>query len=272
MFHKSFARKIFKRLSASVLSINDDISRRDRYVEFLNIKTSGKVAEHGYVDEYGDLKAALKYANEINSPSFGPNSNGEGESYFLYEEQKKVLSDTIERNKVERVFNFGIYFAHIDSILARKYPDVEFLGTDLSPYNRAFNESKFSDIKNLTILSDDVFDLFGKLAFKNSVFLTSRTLVLLPKDFILRLYNAVHEAGFEYIVGFEQHGLSMETLQPYVFDCSDKDSVIWRDKMYIHNYLGLLESSGYKVENAYNFATGHASPDYKIMSFVAKRV
>ena len=190
----------------------------------------------------------------------------------MYEEQKKVLGDIIESNKVEQFFNFGICFAHIDSILARKYPDVKFLGTDLSPYNKAFNESKFSDIKNLTIFSDDVFDLFGRLEFKNSVLLTSRTLVLLPKDFILRLYNAAYEAGFEYVVGFEQHGLSMETLQPYVFDCSDKDSVIWRDKMYIHNYLGLLASSGYKVENAYNFATGHTSPDFKVMSFVAKRV
>lgn len=263
-------RRIVSRLSSTLLSLQNSALRYEKRSNFGRVRDRGQVGEHGYTDKYGDLSAALGYAKGIAAPDFGENQLGE--SYVLYREQIKTLSELIERAGIEKVFNFGICYAYVDSVLARKFGDVEFSGIDLSPHNAAFNAVEFGDVRNLRVLCGDAFrHLADNDCRGRGVFFHSRTLVLLPKDFIERLYRAAHAAGFEYVVGFEQSGLSEETLEPYTFDLSDKESVYWRDRMYIHNYPGIAEKCGFRVESADLFATKHTSPDFRVLRFVAKR-
>lgn len=259
-------QSLFARLASVARSIENDIKRRERSLKFEETRRSGNTSEHGYTDRYGDLKAALNYAIEVHSPGFSVSALGE--SYMLYQEQLNSMREILKQGDVKRVFNFGICYAHIDALLAQEFPDVKFIGIDLSEHNKAFNECEFGHISNLEIITGDVFATFEKLDFEGALLFHSRTLVLLPTDFIKKFYAAAHKAGFRWVFGFEQHGLSEETVTPYTFDLSDRPSVYWRDRMYIHNYLGLVEEAGFKVTSADNFSTNHTSSDYKVLRFV----
>jgi hypothetical protein len=223
----------------------------------------------GYTGKYDDLLTAVIYAEEIGAPDFGEATPTE--SYRLYKEQIKTLRNLILSEKPKAVFNFGICYAYIDSVLATEFPDIKFIGIDLSPYNKAFNDVAFNHLQNLTILSGDVFTHFAENDYSDSIFFHSRTMTVLPKEFILQLYHAAFKANFKFLVGFEQHGLSYETFEPYVFDLTDKPSVYWRNNMFIHNYWGILTSCGFKLIDARLFSTGHLSPDFQVLSYVGKR-
>jgi hypothetical protein len=41
--------------------------------------------------------------------------------------------------------------------------------------------------------------------------------------------------------------------------------------MFIHNYLGILTSSGFKLKDANLFSTGHSEPGFQILSYVGQR-
>ena len=233
------------------------------------MRQSDDVSKHGYTDKYGDLKAAIHYASGIDDPSFSESSIGE--SFVLYREQINMMRAFIVKNRPKKVFNFGICFAHVDAILAAEFPEISFVGIDLSKYNKAFNDCEFAHISNLKILTGDVFEEFRHGEYEEGVLFHSRTLVLLPKEFIRKLYKAAYAAGFRGIVGFEQHGLSEERQEPYVFDLSDRPSIYWRGSMYIHNYLGLAKESGFTPTEAISLNTGHTSPDYRVLCFVADR-
>ena len=262
-------RRIINRIGRMFISIDEDVTRYDIKVKFDSTRKKGDVREHGYTDKYGDIGAALAYARGIAASDFGEGQLGE--SYVLYKEQIKTLSELIEKYSPSTMFNFGICYAYVDSILAKRFERVDFIGSDLSPYIAPFNAVEFSNIPNLKIIIGDIFPHFATTNYGRGVFFHSRTLTFLPKEFIERLYRAVYAAGFEYIVGFEQNGLNEETFRPYTFDLSDKESVYWRHRLYIHNYLGIAEKCGFHVRSADLFATGHTSPDLRVLRFIAER-
>ena len=261
--------RIIQRMAATLLSINNDLIRRKKFDDFLEVRHSEDPQLHGYTEDFGDLWAAMNYAQEIRQPNFGKGSLGE--SHSLYEEQKSTLTEFFKTNKPTKFFNFGVCYAYIDSILSKKFPNIQFTGIDLSEHNKSFNKIEFGEIENLSILSGDVFKEFSQNNYDGAALFHSRTLVLLPRSFIQNLLSAAYNAGFRWIVGFEQHGLSEETRKPYTFDLSEKPSVYWRDRMYIHNYLGLAHSAGFNICSAEQFKTGHSSPDYRFLKYIAER-
>lgn len=263
-------RRGIERIGQMFLSANESARRWNIKKGFLATRKKGDVTEHGYVDMYGDLKAALVYANGIHSPDF--NENQLGESFILYKEQIKTLSDLIEKHAPNKVFNFGVCYAYVDSVLAKRFGRSEFIGIDLSKHLVAFNTMEFSGIPNLKFLAGDVLEHLAGTDYRGGIFFHSRTLTFLPREFIQRLYRAAHAAGFGYIVGFEQNGMSEETLRPYVFDLSDKESIYWRHRMYIHNYPGIAKKCGFDVTSADLFATKHTSPDFRVLRFVGERL
>ena len=265
---KSMVRGFIERLAGIARSIDNDIKRRERLEKHLEIQKSTDSSEYGYTRPFGDLHAALNYATEIHEPGFSENSLGE--SYLLYQKQIESLREALSHGKIKRVFNFGICYAHVDAILAQEFPEIQFSGIDLSPHNKAFNDCEFGHIPNLEIITGDVFSNWQSDDFNGALLFHSRTLVLLPKIFIKKLYSAAKTAGFEWIMGFEQNGLSEETLSPFTFDLTDRPSVYWRDGMYLHNYLAIAEEAGFKVKTAENFKTNHTSPDYRVLTFLAR--
>lgn len=216
---------------------------------------------NGTAVSYDDLAAAVDYAREVD---LGLKEDTEGAA--LYREELKTLRSMMPTP----MFNFGICYAYVDSVLARENPSAAFTGIDLSEKVKAFNESAFPDIPNLTFHAGDVFTHLEANRYPGAIFFHSRTLVLLPKAFIEKLYAAVAKAGFKCIVGFEQNGLSEETGEPFSFDVTDRPSVYWRDRMYLHNYPALAEKAGFHVKSMDLFETGHTSPDFRVLRFIAE--
>lgn len=262
-------RGFFERLAGIVRSIDNDIKRRERLEEYLEIQKSNDSSKYGYSRPFGDLHAALSYATEIHEPGFSEKSSGE--SYLLYQKQINSLREVLSGGEIKHVFNFGICYAHVDAILAKEFPEIQFSGIDLSPHNKAFNDYEFGNIPNLEITTGDVFSKWQSGDYKGALLFHSRTLVLLPKTFIRQLYSAAKTAGFEWVMGFEQNGLSEETLAPFTFDLTDRPSVYWRDGMFLHNYLAIAEEAGFKVKTAENFKTNHTAPDYRVLAFLARQ-
>jgi hypothetical protein len=198
-----------------------------------------------------------------------PTPNESKETYKHIIEKSSVL---IEQIKPSCYLNFGVCYAYTDSILAKKYPDVQFIGTERTDSAKLFNGLFFSDIPNLTMLSGDIFDTLKNGNFKGGIFMHSRTLLLLPQTFVRDLYKAVHDAGFSHILATEQYGVSRQLGKAYKFSYNYQDSAVYRDFMYIHNYPNILTDCGFKLNRIENFKTDHWHEDVRILSFEAERI
>jgi len=224
-------------------------------------------SEYGYAGDvfFNEIFTAHKYKKQIDEGFNGPN-----ESKSLYEHIIKESTNLLLRSHAPYYFNFGISYAYTDAILAKEFPKTEFYGIERTDAARIYNQLYFSDIKNLRISSGDVFDLFAKQRFDGGVFFHSRTLLLLPQEFIRKLYLSVREAGFTYILATEQFGISRETGLPYEFSYDYQDSVVYRHFMYIHNWPNILKECGFDLERIDSVKTEHPHADFRILSFCAK--
>lgn len=220
---------------------------------------------YGYSNELFELERAFKYKCQIEE-GFSIDFSENGKLYdFLINKLQKVLF-----NEVEIMINFGVSYAYIDSQLALKNPDCKFIGLDRSSLTKKFNQECFGHIPNLEFLAGDIFDVLKQKRFDNGVFLTSRTLCLLSKSFIQRLYKAVADAGFRYIIGVEQIGISRQTKKIYEFSEIDQASVLYRGTMYIHNYPRLLSEAGFKISETELVETNHPHSDFRFISFIGE--
>ena len=198
--------------------------------------------------------------------------NIRSESVNLYPYAIEMLSPLFKSNSgIRLILNFGVCYVHIDNELADRFPQITFWGIDRSKLMKVFNEMTFGKKENVTYLAGDIFDLLESKRFDSGVFFHARTLCLLPKVFIERLYRKVFDAGFEYIVGIEQVGISRETGQFYQFSQDDKPSVLFRGRMYIHNYPGLANGCGFKLDYAELVKTNHPHKDFRLLSFTARK-
>lgn len=144
---------LLRKISGMMLSVLEDADRWRQRLEYSDVRERGNADEHGYDKKYGDLSAALSYALQIEEYDKGLHEQGEGK--VLYQRQLETMRRLLESERPKRVLNFGVCFAYVDAILAREFPDTEFVGIDLSVYNKAFNEAAFSDVPNLKILAGE---------------------------------------------------------------------------------------------------------------------
>jgi len=223
-------------------------------------------SQYGYSGDvfFNELSCAHNYKKQIDDGFKNPS-----ESKKLYEHIIDISSHLLDKKKSYTYFNFGISYAYTDAILAKKYNKVKFIGIERTEAAKIYNNIFFSEIKNLKVLSGDIFELLKKNRFNEGIFFHSRTLLLLSKEFVDKLYNSVYKAGFRYIVGMEQHGVSKQTAKFYNFSYSDQNSVVYRQNMYIHNYPFLLKKNGFKLSRIQNLYTDHPHSDFRILSFCA---
>jgi len=263
-----WVRRIIFRIVAAATSIRASYENEIKEQIFEKIIIpSNDPKKHGYTNPFGDVRAAVNYAYEAHSPEF--NDETPGESSILYKTQIRELEALLDSDKdIKSVLNFGVCYAYVDGILASKFPNINFIGIDLSQYTAALNKAAFAKHPNMTFLSGDVFQALNNLNLRGGVLFHSRTCVLLPKDFIEKLYLRAAAAGIKYVVGFEQFGFSRELDGEYTFDLSDKSSVRWRAPMLIHNYPGIGKKCGFDVVKCYPFKTGHTSPDFRVLCYV----
>ena len=264
-----FANWMMRRIAASYeafrkFEVGRAITRRSIDKLQPNFQEHPSSIDYGYSVEGEELKVALQYKKEIED-NF-PNS---GESKQLYQHAEVVLGELLNDSKY--LVNFGACFAYIDSIMASKFPDIQFFGVDRSEYTKVLNDSCFSHLPNMTFVSDDIVNFLGENKFQNGVFFHTRTCCLLPRSYIESVYKAVAEAGFSHIVCMEQIGISRQTKIPYEFSDNEQPSVAYRLAMYIHNYPGILNKAGFMVTKAELLRTEHPHQDFRILSITASR-
>ena len=225
-------------------------------------------SQYGYEDDLHELSTAIKYKEQLDN---GVNSSA-NESGVLYRHAEDVLTNLLTADpNLKHFINFGVSYAHIDSVLAVKFPAVTFIGIDRSTFTKHLNEEWFSHLKNMQFVAGDIFDFLAETDLTGGVFYHTRTLALLPRSFIERLYSAVKRAKFMYIVGMEMIGISRQTLRPYDFTNQAQASVVFRDGMYIHNYPGILNNAGFDMTRAELVRTNHPHADYRILSYTGHR-
>ena len=212
----------------------------------------------------GEIESWSGYRSGALSGSFG------GESPVLYEHTIAKASELILENKITTFFNLGICYPYVDSQLAKKFLDTKFIGIERTEILPILNNHFFADQKNMVSICGDLFDYLKSNSFTNSVFFHSRTMTLLSKSFVERTYKSAAQAGFSFIFGNEQIGVSRESGLPYVFSFSDKPSEIYRKTMFMHNYPAILKEAGYETIYVEAIQTGHPDPDYRILSFIGR--
>ncbi len=220
----------------------------------------------GYDDEVKELETVIYYRDQVKNPGFARLSS---ESPALYDCVLRVMDGLIKADpSVARVLDFGLAYAHVDSMLARRFPEVEFMGIDRSQLTVAVNAREFEGLQNLKLHAGDVFQFLGGLD-RLDVLFHMRTACLLPADFLKRLYGQARERGARYVVLAEQVGLSWQTGKGYEFSDQEKPSELLRWRMWIHNYPALLAQAGFQVSHAELIATGHRDKNLRILVIVA---
>jgi len=216
-----------------------------------------------------EILAFLLYRRELREGR----THQASESGALYDKQLELVPTLLKSDpEIKRFLDFGVCYAHIDVELAKRFPGIEFHGIDRSPLTKILNESEFGQRPNVKFIVGDVMAHLEDTDYERSVFFHSRTALVLSRPVLEELYKRVFRAGFRYIVGFEQFGLSRETLTPFVFDVDFKESVPFRAFMFIHNYPAILKNAGFTIEQAEVFRTDHGDKDYRFLFFLARRM
>lgn len=260
---------IHRYLGSRFITLREQLDQHHKFIGLLSDRADGGYdtsSQYGYSGDvfFRELETAHKYHRQIEHGFQGPS-----ESKALYAHITAEGSSLLEATASPCFLNFGISFAYIDAALAAKFPNVQFFGIERTDAAKLYNAA-FIDRENLTVLSGDVFDLLANRRFDGGVFFHTRTLLLLPETFVRKLYAAVRAAGFHYIFGVEQFGISRQTLQPYEFSLEPRDTVVYRGFMFIHNYPNLLRDAGFELTRFTSLATDHPHDDFRLLSFTAR--
>jgi hypothetical protein len=221
---------------------------------------------YGYADPAEEIRVARMYKSDILS---GRHANRE--SPALHAHVIDLLTHLIRQHAISQLINFGVSYAYVDSVLAKEFPDIRFIAIDRSLAVKDFNEADFK-LPNMHFVAGDVMDwIAAQNKLDNALFFHMRTTVLLPECFVGALYRALGTKYVSIIAGFEPFGMSRQNNSIYEQSYSAKPSVLFRDSMYLHNYVGLLKEAGYDVTRLEYIKTGHVDADYRIQSFTAHR-
>ncbi len=221
----------------------------------------------GYEDDKIELDAVMYYRTQLRNPDF---KNIPSESAVLYKHVLAAFEALLAADpSIKTAVDFGVSYAHVDSVLAKRHPDLKIIGCDRSELTMAINRVDFGNITNLVLHSGDIFDCLEQYNPIDVLF-HMRTACLLPADFLSSLYAKAKSQGARYVVLAEQIGLSWETDSGYEFSEREQKSVLLRWKMWIHNYPALLRQAGFKIQSSEFFGTNHANPNLKLLLIVAK--
>lgn len=267
-----FYQSIVRIVSILINFHNDKVEHKKslNQLEMMHNESELDPNDFGYTGDifFRELEFIHKYALQIKNEKVGNTT----ESPILYAKLLSDLNGILSSGDIDTVFNFGIGYAHIDSLLAIRFPKINFIGIERTPVARWYNnEFGISQPPNLQIIDGDIIKHLTEHRYEKGLMLHVRTATLLPTSLIKNLYRHSYLSGFTHIYGAEQCGLSRRTGKAYDFTFIDKPSELYRRHMFIHNYPGLLLEAGFKVPELQFLQTKHPHFDYRILTFLATK-
>lgn len=133
-------------------------------------KASSFESGFGYEDEYTELKAAVYHRAQIMA---GNLKDQKTESGALYEHVIAAISKRLSTGDIATVLNFRFSYANIDSELAKKVPNIQFVGLERSVLTKVCNENIFGKQKYLIFIADDIFNHLPNTIYPNTLLYTS---------------------------------------------------------------------------------------------------
>lgn len=274
MHHIPGSRKAL-RFFKSVITHIENVDRSYQLTRKFSQRASGKNTTaqsfdsgYGYESEMFELSVAEHYRDQIEKGNWDKQRT---ESHDLYRTVIPLLQQTMEKNGIKKMLDFGVGYAYVNDQLAQRMPNVEFSCVDRSVLTKVYNE-KYFNLPNLHFIAGDIYDSMNGEDWREGLCFHMRTMTCMPESFIREFYAKCHERGFKYIVGAEQCGLSWQLGEPYTFSLEPKPSVAFRNFMFIHNYPGLLREAGYELVTSELLKTRHPDPNYRLLVFSARRV
>lgn len=273
-FFINISLSLLKKGTGYFESCNDIVTKEQLHQKSLEL-LNGSIdhaqdfkSEYGYEDDIQEFGLTLMNYQQWKKGFSGIKS----ESPVVFEQTLSTIGAMVHQDPAITSFlNFGVSYGNADARLSNHYPNVKFIGIDRSRLTKTFNEIQFQHIPNLEFIAGDIFEYLSSRSFRDGIFFTSRTMMIFPKAFVEKLYDAVHKAGFTYIVGLEPVGISRQTGKPYVFSDEDKPSVVYTNKMFIHNYPAILQKSGYSVLETGLIKTNNGHRDFRIIKFIGRQ-
>ena len=217
---------------------------------------------YGYENTEEDLEVALFYKSEFNSGKFSARETPAINNLVL-DKLTRILGE--EHGGITRVVNFGACYAYLDALLAKNFPQIEFVGIDRAETIKDLNSKDFARIQNIKFAADDILNwVTSQDTMSGTLFFSVRTQVLLPRDFLIEMYELLGSKNCSQILVFEPYGLSRVTNDLPIGGENLTSSLLYRDTMYLHNYQGIGRLSGFSISDHLYVKTQHQDEDYRI--------
>ena len=214
----------FKRSSPFISNLKNDIYDK---------KSIRTYSDH-YTKEH-EIKKYIEYKRSFNT---------EEKSNEIKFRNNYVRSE-IEHLDFNYFINYGTMYGWLENKLSETH---KVIGLDRSEENQKLNREEFG--KNIFEVSDNIFSyLENKREICNrSCFSMINIGTYFTPEYLRNLFEFLHTMDFKYVSIFEPYGFSIQTLSYYNPDENkDKDSVIFRGELILHNYPRLLKNAGFKI-------------------------
>ena len=245
-----------------------NLKKIDAHTSALIVNTNSDYSE---ASEFGDEAISGEFRSWDTYRRHIKRGGSGGESRTLYKHVISKSQQLLSNEKIGTFFNLGVCYPYIDSELAKLYPAISFMGVERTAVIPLLNNHYFAHQTNMHAEAGDLFEHLAEKNYNNSVFFHARTLTLLPKTFVERTYRCAHDAGFKFIFGNEQTGVSRRSQKSFNFSYEDAPSELYRKHMLTHNYPAILRSTGWELMYADLLLTEHLDPDFRIFTFIARR-
>jgi tetratricopeptide (TPR) repeat protein len=160
------------------------------------------------------------------------------------------LGKLLEKNtqQIQSLIDFGIMCAEPHYQLAKRFPQVQFIGVDRQQSVKEYNEQAYA-LPNTQFVTGDILETLPQITQNGNqtVFFHSRTTCFCYPEFVRQLYQECNRLGIEYIVMYEGCALSRDRLEFYDFENLPEDAVSNKSSFFIHHYPKFLEEAGYEV-------------------------
>lgn len=150
---------------------------------------------------------------------------------------------------IKTVIDFGVLCAHPDYNLSKRFPNVNFIGIDRETTTAKFNKKSFQN-SNVEYMADDILKSLPGIMKKYPkpyLLFHARTVNLIYPEWAKQFYKKCAELGVDYLLIYENIGLSKTHFQYYDYDQMPEDSIVFQNGQFIHNYKKFLQEAGYKI-------------------------